>query len=146
MLRRKGFTIPILVLGGVLFRQIGRFINNNLDITVSSLELAYAVNKTAKRYNKQANVHIKFDTGLNRIGINHKNASKVFERIKPLKNLNVMGIYSHFSTSDEPNPTFTNLQLERFKQIIKSAEDYAIGYNISTSHVPELSTSILIPS
>ncbi|MBN1549926.1 alanine racemase [bacterium] len=124
LLRRRGFKIPILVLGGVLFRQIQKFLLNRLDITVSSLGLAYAVNKAAAKLGTIANVHLKFDTGLNRIGISHRKASLVFERIVPLKNIKISGIYSHFATADEADKTFTELQIKRFENIIETAKSF----------------------
>jgi alanine racemase len=126
LLRRKGFTSPILVLGGVLMRQIERFLDHNLEITVSSLELAYAINKVAQKHRKKARVHLKFDTGLNRIGISYRKAPLVFERLVPLKNLTIVGLYSHFSNADSECPDFTKLQTKRFDTILKSARSHRI--------------------
>ena len=126
LLRRNHFKAPILVLGGVLFRQVKKFLDYDLEITVSSLGLAYAVNKVAEKLGKTAKVHLKFDTGLNRIGINYRKASQVFERIKPLKHIDIVGIYSHFSTSDSADPSFTDLQLKRFQQILSASESCEI--------------------
>ncbi len=126
LLRRRNIQIPILVLGGVLFRQVKKFLNYDLDITVSSLGLAYVINSEARKLGRKARVHLKFDTGLNRIGMSYRRARPVFERLQPLKNLEIVGIYSHFSTADEVNPDFTQLQVKRFKSIIRAAEKYGI--------------------
>ncbi len=126
LLRKKSISCPILVLGGVLFHQVRRFLENDLDITVSSLGLAYAVNSAARQSGTRARIHLKFDTGLNRIGINHEKASLVFERLKPLDHIDIVGVYSHFSTADAPNSDFTHLQLERFKHIISVADSFGI--------------------
>ncbi|MBN1355324.1 alanine racemase [bacterium] len=126
LLRKKGFTNPILVLGGVLFRQVKRFLDHDLEITVSSLELAYAVNKVAQKYGTKARVHLKFDTGLNRIGISHHKAPLVFERLVPLKHLDIVGIYSHFSDADNPVGDFTRIQGRRFESIVKAGEVFSI--------------------
>lgn len=126
LLRKKDISIPILVLGGVLFHQVKRFLDYNLDITVSSLGLAYAVNQAAKALKIRARVHLKFDTGLNRIGINHEKAALVFERLKPLDHIDIVGVYSHFSTADDPNGEFTQVQLDRFHRIITTAEHFGV--------------------
>lgn len=126
LLRRRGFKIPILVLGGVLFHQVQQFLTNKLDITVSSLGLAYAVNREAEILNRTARIHLKFDTGFNRIGMHYAKAADIFERLKPLKNIEIVGIYSHFSTSDEPHSDYTELQFKRFKDVIQSAESFDI--------------------
>ncbi len=126
LLRKRGFKIPILVLGGVLFHQVDTFLDNDLDITVSSLGLAYAVNNAVEGLGKKARIHLKFDTGFNRIGIHHEKAPLVFERLRPLKNIDIVGIYSHMSTSDEANSEFAHSQIKRFKNIIESANAQGI--------------------
>ncbi len=126
LLRRRGFTIPILVLGGVLFHQVHRFIDNELEITVSSLDLAYAINAAAEKLGSKAKIHLKFDTGMNRIGMHFSKAVQVFERLKPLRHLEIIGIYSHFSTADEQDHRYTHLQFQRFKAILRDAEHIGI--------------------
>jgi len=133
LLRKRGFVIPILVLGGVLFHQVEDFINNDLDVTVSSLGLAYAVNNSVEGLGKKARIHLKFDTGFNRIGIHHENAALVFERLLPLKNIRIVGIYSHLATSDESGSDFTFTQLDRFKCIYDQA--HAAGIQPEYSHI-----------
>ncbi len=127
LLRKRGFKVPILVLGGVLFHQVNQFIHNKLDITVSSLGLAYAVNKEAEQMGKTARIHLKFDTGFNRIGMHYANADEVFKRIIPLKNIKIVGIYSHFANSDEPENAYTDIQFDRFQQVIASAHKWGIN-------------------
>ena len=126
LLRRRGFKIPILVLGGVFFHQVQEFIHNNLDITISSLGLAYAVNREAQILNKTARVHLKFDTGFNRIGMHYDKANEIFKRLIPLRNLQIVGIYSHFANSDEPDTGYTDIQYHRFCHVLETAEKWNI--------------------
>ncbi len=123
-LRKAAITAPVLVLGGVLFSQVRKFIRHDLDITVSSLPLAYAVNREAAKCGARARVHLKFDTGMNRIGMSHKNPGRVFSRLQGLDNLQIIGIYSHLATADEADPAFTQLQIRRFKKIVEQARQY----------------------
>ena len=63
-LRKKGIQTPILVLGGVLGSQIKEFLNHNLDVTVSSIEIAERIEQeAASNGGKKARVHLKIDTG-----------------------------------------------------------------------------------
>ncbi len=136
LLRRRGFTIPILVLGGVLFSQVRQFLKNDLEITISSLGLAYSVNRQAEKFGSKAKIHLKFDTGMNRIGINHTKAKFVLSKIKNLKNIELVGIYSHLAVSEEVDSDFTKLQIERFEQIKKDAEEVGVEpkfYHIANS-------------
>ncbi|MCL5269746.1 MAG: alanine racemase [bacterium] len=126
-LRRAGVAAPVLVLGGVLFHQVRQYIRRELDITVSSLPLAYAVNKEAGRLGARARVHLKFDTGMNRIGMSHVDPDRVFSRLTALENLEIVGIYSHLATADEADPAFTNLQIERFGAVAESARRHGFA-------------------
>jgi len=126
LLRRRGFKVPILVLGGVLFHQVHQFIVNRLDITVSSLGLAYAVNREAEILGKTARIHLKFDTRFNRIGMHYAKASDIFERLKPLKNIEIVGIYSHFATADEPESEYALIQFKRFQSVLDAAAKWNI--------------------
>lgn len=126
LLRRRGFKIPILVLGGVLFSQVRQFLKNDLEITISSLGLAYSVNRQAEKFGSKAKIHLKFDTGMNRIGINHTKAKFVLSKIKSLKNIELVGIYSHLAVSEEIDSDYTKLQLERFEQIKNDAEEVGV--------------------
>ncbi|MBN1297123.1 alanine racemase [bacterium] len=127
LLRRRGFSTPILVLGGVLFHQVHEFIINHLDLTVSSLGLAYAVNREAEILGKIARIHLKFDTGFNRIGMHYAKASDIFERLKPLKNIDIVGIYSHFATADDPATDYTGIQFDRFQAVLEAATRWEIA-------------------
>ena len=62
-------------------------------------------------------IHLKFDTGMTRLGFDWKDHDKVYDYIIQNPFLPVEGIYSHFSTADEGDPTFVETQLERFKAI-----------------------------
>ncbi len=64
-LREAGIDAPILVLGGVFGNDIKIFLDNNLDITIASLEMAEQVNREAERKGTaKARVHLKIDTGM----------------------------------------------------------------------------------
>ncbi|MCC7430451.1 alanine racemase [bacterium] len=127
LLRRNGFTVPILVLGGVLFSQVQKFLEHDLEITISSLGLAYSVNKQAEKFGKKAKIHLKFDTGMNRIGINFEKARFVLSKIKTLQNIELVGIYSHFAVSDLEDKSFTELQISRFCEIRQIANELEIS-------------------
>ena len=66
----------------------------------------------------KAIVHLKIDTGMERIGVHYYNAEKFLEAAYSYKNINVEGIYSHFATAESDDLTFTKLQLERFNEVL----------------------------
>lgn len=117
-LRKNKIILPILVLGAVENEQISLYIKNNIDITGSSIEKLECISKTAKRLKKVAKVHLKFDTGMGRIGVQWDRKEEFLKKAFSLDNLEIVGIFSHFADSFE-NPEFTDLQLKRFKEVLE---------------------------
>src|SRR5208283_5052023 len=118
-LRERGVMCPILVLGGVLGHQLEDFFHYDLEITISSLEIAHHIEEEAKRRGGfKARVHLKIDTGMERIGVRAERAVAFVEQVKLLPHLDIVGIYSHFAASDEEDKAFTHEQLRCFCSVI----------------------------
>lgn len=131
LLREKGISLPILVLGGIIGNQIPLFLKYNLTITASSIEKVKQIDETAKKLNTKAKVHLKIDTGMERIGVHYYNAEKFLETAHSLDSIYVDGIYSHFANSDDVDSDYTKIQLERFKEVLKFYEKNKIKKPIS---------------
>lgn len=116
-LRNAGINLPILVLGAIVSDQIPLFINNNIDFMASSIDRLRSINDTAQLLDKKARVHLKVDTGLGRIGVRYANAENFFIEALKLKNIEIIGISSHFATSDDKDTSYMKLQCERFEEI-----------------------------
>lgn len=132
-LRRHNIQKPIYVIGYTHESQLDRMIVNDIRTTVFTYEMAKAVSECAKRLNKAANIHIKVDTGMSRIGFepNDENV-KLIKEISKLDNIFIEGIFTHFAKADEKDKAFTFEQLQRFNSFIKQLED--IGVNIPVKH------------
>jgi len=118
LLRQTGITIPILVLGGVWGNQVPLFLKHNLIITASSIDKLKQIDDTAEQMNVKAKVHLKIDTGMERVGVHYYNAEKFLEAAYVCKNIVVDGIYSHFANSESTDPAHTKLQLSRFNKML----------------------------
>ncbi len=118
LLREQGIRIPILVLGAILENQIPLFLKYNLTLTASSIEKLNGINETAKAMDKIANVHLKIDTGMERIGVHYYSSDRFIEYALKCKNIKLEGIFSHFANSDSENPDYTKLQFERFLEVL----------------------------
>jgi alanine racemase len=126
LLRETGITLPILVLGGVWGNQIPLFLKHNLTITASSIDKLKQIDETAAQMKINAVVHLKIDTGMERIGVHYYNAEKFLEAAYSFKNINVEGIYSHFATAESEDLTFSKLQLERFNEVLEYFNKHSI--------------------
>jgi len=134
-LRKAGISCPILVLGGVLGRQISHYLEHSLDITVSSLEIAKQISAEVARAggSSRAEVHLKIDTGMERIGIHSDNAPRFIDEVSRLEGLWVKGLYSHLATADDKDKTFVFEQLSRFNIVVSAAE--RSGHRIPYIHI-----------
>jgi alanine racemase len=113
-LRQAGVTVPILVLGGIFGRQVAQFIAHDLEITVSSLDKLRQVEDAAQALGRKAVIHLKVDTGMERIGVHSYSARPFIEAAVSSNWCVLKGIYSHLACADDPQSPMTGQQLERF--------------------------------
>lgn len=122
LLRQVGVHIPILVLGGIVGDQIPEFLANDLTMTASSVDKLDTIQRVAKRLGKVARVHLKVDTGMNRIGVRWTASPELFRHARANTHVAVDGIYSHFANSDEADLADAQRQLERFVWVLDEAQ------------------------
>jgi alanine racemase len=120
-LRKRGITAPILVLGAINTDQISDFIKHDIEITSSSLDKSIAIADVAKQMGKMANVHLKIDTGMERIGVHWYNAEKFIERSYELDSISINGVFSHLAKA-ESDADFTEQQIKRFDSVLNSMD------------------------
>jgi alanine racemase len=118
LLREKGITAPILVLGGILGNQIIHFLKYDLTITASSIEKLCQVEELAARMDVIAKVHLKIDTGMERIGVHYYSAESMLETALECRNVYIEGIFSHFANSETSDLSHARLQIERFNEVL----------------------------
>jgi alanine racemase len=131
--RKAGIRIPILVMGGILNGQIGECVESNLDVTICDGQLAAAIANHADRRNVRVRIHVKIDTGMGRIGVRSDGAVSFVESIRTHQMLSIVGIYSHFATSDERDKRFAKEQLAKFAAVVGELERR--GINIPLKHI-----------
>lgn len=122
LLREAGIKIPILVLGGILENQIPLFIQNDLALTASSIEKLQQIDDTASKMGKQAHVHLKIDTGMERIGVHYYSAEPLLEASLTCKHTSIDGIFSHFANADAADLSSAKMQLDRFLEVLQFYE------------------------
>lgn len=122
LLRRQGITAPILVLGGIAGEQIPLFLQHDLTLTAPSVEKLRLIDEAAAALGVQARVHLKVDTGMERIGIHYYNADTLLEASLLCRHVVVEGIYSHFANADASDLAHARLQLARFHEVLSFYE------------------------
>ena len=121
-LRQAGVRTPVLVLGGIVGEQIPRFLENDLTLTASSVDKLLAIEECAAARGVKARVHLKIDTGMERIGTHWYSAERLLEASLRMRNVDVEGVFTHFANADASNLTNARLQLERFHEVLRFYE------------------------
>ncbi len=120
-LRENGITTPILVFGAQLSEYFNTAAEHQLAMTVSSPQQIEYLSKNPPDF--PLKIHIKIDTGMNRVGFFYNDFVPYFHRLLTLKNISVEGIYSHFATSDERELSYAQVQLDRFNDVTKQVRE-----------------------
>ncbi|GAA4233782.1 hypothetical protein GCM10022291_11720 [Postechiella marina] len=127
-LRNSGITKPILVLHpqAINFKKI---IEYNLEPSIySSKILEKFISVAFQEKLKDYPVHIKFNTGLNRLGFWQDDIKYIAKTVNETKNISVKSIFSHLAASEDlEEKTFTLNQIEKFKSIADNFKK-EIGY------------------
>lgn len=132
-LRRNGVDAPILLLGYTPELRLEDVINNGFIQTVYTYDIAEKLSRAAVKLGKTAVIHIKIDTGMGRIGyrVNEDSVDEII-KISMLPNIEINGMFTHFSTADEKNKEYTLCQYRKFVQMDEMLK--ARGLNIPVKH------------
>lgn len=130
-LRRAGINKPILILGATDFREFPELIQYDITQTIFTYEQARAFSQAAVAQGKEGKLHIKLDTGMNRIGYacRRENVAEI-KRITQLPGLNVEGVFTHYYKADEVDKSYANKQLELFAQMLDWLKEEGVTFPI----------------
>ncbi len=133
-LRQNGITAPILILGHTDPRRISQLIENDIEQAVYSLEYAKAISKKAIILERTARIHIKYDTGMNRLGfLEGESSIEAILAIAELPGIEIEGMFSHFAMSDTDDDEYTMKQFSAFSKMAEELEKR--GLTIPTKHI-----------
>ncbi len=132
-LREAGIKKPILVLGAFLEEQIESLAHYNLEFSISSLYKAKLVEEFLLKRNLQTKVHLKIETGMQRIGARPRTALQIYEFIKKSKVMSLKGIYSHLAQADNPEHSFNKVQQNLFLSFLDQIDSRDLICHLSNS-------------
>lgn len=100
-LRNAGINCEILILGAVPVWAVESAVKNDLSIAIFSKEHIKACEQAYTRLGIKPKVHIKLDTGMNRIGIRADEAVEFINKVQTLDYINLQGIFTHLAAAEE---------------------------------------------
>ena len=123
-LRHAGITARILVFGSIFPGQEREFLNFDLTPTLFHLEQAETLNDEASKHDAIAKVHVKVDTGMNRVGFRPEICEQAAARLSEMTNIEVEGIMTHFAVAEKLSHTeFTEHQMAEFAKAVQIFHD-----------------------
>lgn len=115
-LRQGGVKGRIHVLTLPVKSQARLFVDYSLEATVCSLNDVKVLASVAGRNKKPIKVHVKVETGMNRIGVRVQDLDGVIKAVGRERRLEIKGVFTHFATSEEPDSPFARRQLSEFER------------------------------
>ena len=142
-LRENGITDPILILGSIFPDEAADLVRHNLSTILCTPSLAEELSKEGENQGKTVNVHIKVDTGMNRLGVHPNNLLALVEKIGTLPNLKLEALSTHFSSADDEDISITQEQMEVFQKAL--VELQKMGVRPPLTHLANSSALFRFP-
>ena len=143
-LRQNGVTKPILILGIVFEEYYPELVRDDIRLAVCEYEEAEKLSREAVLQNKTVHIHIALDTGMTRIGYaDIPESVNEIKKISKLPNLEIEGMFTHFSRADEYDRSPAMVQLERYQRFSELVEK--AGVKIPLHHCSNSAGIIRVP-
>lgn len=127
-LRRAGIRKLILCLGSFWPGQESLLLDNHITPVIFNADRASLFDRAALDRGVIADVHVKIDTGMGRVGVRMDELERFLDKISVMNHIRVAGVMTHFAAADNSSENeFTELQIERFEACV--ARFRAHGFN-----------------
>lgn len=133
VLRRKGLSAPIMILGVSSPGTEKAVIEHELTPAICTVDSAQRFSQAAAALGKKVRFHLKLDTGMGRIGLRPDQLQAFLETLHRLPGLELEGVFSHFSKADEQEKTYTQMQLHRYAECLKMI--HTAGFRPTIRHL-----------
>jgi alanine racemase len=143
VLRKAGITRPILLLSQPRLADLAAAVRYDLRVCIISTLAAEMLAVAAREQGRVVPVHLKVDTGMNRIGVAPADALALAAEIVRRPELELEGVFTHCAVADEPDNPFTVEQFERYEAVLD--ELATAGITPSIRHAANSATAIVHP-
>lgn len=143
-LRRNGIQTSILILGYTHPSYFETAVQNDIRLTIYDEKAAAKLAKAAREKKKAAKIHIKLNTGMNRIGFRPDiDSLKIIQKIYKMKGIEIEGIFTHLHSADEKDQASAIEQIETFRSFADDLK--AKGVDIPIRHCANSAAAITLP-
>lgn len=141
-LRAGGLTVPILVLGYTPGELALKAVEHEITLAVVDLNTAAEIAGAAQALGKIARVHLKVNSGMNRLGVPADGVVPLLEAMARMEGLEVEGIFTHFATSDTDR-AYADEQFGIFRRSLEEAT--AAGLRPPIAHAANSAATLTMP-
>ena len=113
-LRFIGIQKPILVVS-ILDGDLVAAVKQRIQLVVYNKESLHRIQHASQLAQKIAQIHLKFDTGLSRLGVGPDDWHEFVASVAAFKKIDIVGIFTHLADAESNDQQFSKLQLERFR-------------------------------
>ena len=142
-LRAAGITRPILCLGGFWEGQQNACLEQNLTPAIYRVEMIEGLDRAARESGVVADVHVKIDTGMGRLGVRSDDVAQFCDALSGFRHIQVDGLMTHLAAADDPGQDFTKAQLERFELAVRTFRER--GYAPTYIHAANSAAAFAYP-
>jgi len=121
-LRQSGLSLPVLVLGFTPTNRIVEAVRNNISLCVYDMDYAQEYAGQARAGGGTLKVHVKFDSGMGRLGLFPEDGLNFVKELIELPGLELEGVFTHMARADETDPQTTLWQIGRFQKLVDELE------------------------
>jgi alanine racemase len=145
-LRQAGITARVLCLMAIGAEPHSEAITANVDLAAGTVGLVGQIAEASRRAGRVARVHLKADTGLSRGGATASEWPAVVDAALAAQaagHVQVVGLWSHFASADEPGNPSVAAQLARFAEAVEQAEK--AGVTPEVRHIANTAAALTVP-
>jgi alanine racemase len=132
-LRAAGIAAPVLIMAYTPAAAVSEAVAHDCAFSVSTLDVAQAASRAACMLQKPAQVHIKIDTGMSRLGVLTHQAAPLIAAVRALPGIHLAGLFTHFSCADS-DEAYTQHQLTQFVAVLNALPGSLSKHNQLTIH------------
>jgi alanine racemase len=115
---RRFQHVPLLTMGALTVEEVDAVISAGSELALWREGFRRLVAERARAHGHRARVHVKYDSGMGRLG--NRDAAEVLELARACAadpDLELAGVWTHFATADELDSDFFDEQLDRFEEV-----------------------------
>lgn len=143
VIRNGGIKGPILLLAPIQPENAAEAIDANLDLAVSSVDLARRVSAAASDAHKTARIHVKLDTGMGRLGLLPDEVPSFFKAATELPGIEIAGTFTHLANAADGDVTPAHMQLELFTRLLGALKE--MGFDHGVAHAANSAAILRLP-